>query len=299
MESQCFQEKQISYLLQRRAKWDKTSKITRSKSLKTETSDWGTQTTLIKCETSQALPPQISRLLKSFQTAAHTHRHFEACSLQNPSNSYLQNGDYSIWSLPVHLNWQRKKWHCLIFFFLQWWSWPHLKAVAIWGQKPFSSVTTETNIETLVICYPVFSRKFTYELHTKFLWSDKLFWTCMKKTVLLHYRPPLAILCCLYKKTVHLKPASIVVSLSLALSLRIETDISMAFRFPVFSARHACLLATVMCVNINTVICTRQEIIWRDSVDSQRHKELHKRLMFKTWPQDPNTKLFPIPFHIC
>lgn len=102
---------------------------------------------------------------------------------------------------------------------------PHLKAVATSAHKSRSSVTTETNTETLAICSLVFSRKFTYELHTKFHWSDKLFWTHMKKILLLHYHSPLAILYCILKKPVHLKPASVVVSPSLALSLCTETEV--------------------------------------------------------------------------
>lgn len=47
MEPQCFQEKQISYLQHRRAKWDKTWKIASSKALKEKMPNWGTQTTPI------------------------------------------------------------------------------------------------------------------------------------------------------------------------------------------------------------------------------------------------------------
>lgn len=47
----------------------------------------------------------------------------------------------------------------------------------------------------------------------------------MKKILLLHYHPPLAILYCLSKKPVHLKLASTVVSPSLALSLCTETEV--------------------------------------------------------------------------
>lgn len=133
-----------------------------------------------------------------------------------------QHNGNSVWSLLLCLNWL-KKLHYLTFFAAVL-NGPHLKVVAMWAQKS-SSVTTETNIDTLAICSLVFSRKFTYELHTKFLRSDKLFWTRMKKIMLLHYHPPLAILCCLYKKTVHLKPASAVLSPSLTLSLRTETEV--------------------------------------------------------------------------
>lgn len=179
--------------------------------------------------------PKMRGLIKSFQTTAHTQRYFETGSKHKTRNSYSHDSDYSVWSSPLHLNWQRKKWHYLTCFPVVI-NWPHLKVVATWVQKPFSSVTTETNIET-----PVFSRKFTYELHTKFLWSDKLFWTRMKKILLLHYHPPLDTLCCLYKKTSTSKTSkhsgksiSCLESMHRNRSLEIRPYISRAFRFPDF-----------------------------------------------------------------
>lgn len=80
---------------------------------------------------------------------------------------------------------------------------PHLGVVAAWAQESLPSVTTETNIETLAICSPIFRRKFTYELHTKFPWSNKLFWTCTMKILLLHYHPSLAIIFSLYKENMY------------------------------------------------------------------------------------------------
>lgn len=46
----------------------------------------------------------------------------------------------------------------------------------------------------------------------------------MKKILLLHYHPLLAI-SCLYKKPVHLKPANVVLSPFLVLSPHIETEV--------------------------------------------------------------------------
>lgn len=289
MQPRCFQGKQISYLLQRRAKWDKNSKISSLKSLQGKMPYWGTQATAIKHETFQALPLKLWDYPKVF-IEQHTQRCFESGLQYKNSNSCcpartrLRDSQYSTRSLPTNeemtfLNFIPAVRTC-----------PHLNAVATWAQKLSSSVTAETNIETLVICSPVFSRKFTYELHTKFLWSDKLFWTCMKQILLLHYHPPLAILCCLYEKPISLKSANIKVNPSLAFQsthrnggLEIRTYISRDFRFPDFLPDRATGYSAAVCISVNTVICTGQEIIWCNPVDSQRHKALYIIAYIKDW----------------
>lgn len=84
------------------------------------------------------------------------------------------------------------------------------------------------------------------------------------KILLLHYHPSLAIFFYLYKKShVHLKPAArVVVTLPLALSAHMETGleisphISKDFKIPRFSARQALLLATALCLSIDTAVCS-------------------------------------------
>lgn len=86
MQPWCFQGKQISYLLQRRAKWDRTSKITSLKSLKGKMPDWGTQATAIIHENFQALPLKLWDYPKVF-IEQHTLRCFESGLQHKNSNS--------------------------------------------------------------------------------------------------------------------------------------------------------------------------------------------------------------------
>ena len=82
LEPQCFQEKQISYLLQSRAKWDKTSKITssvtQSKNARLRNINYSDKRWQFP-----STSPEMRGLLKSFQTTAHTQTLWSRFAIQN------------------------------------------------------------------------------------------------------------------------------------------------------------------------------------------------------------------------
>lgn len=202
MEHKFFQETQISYLLGKAQK--ETKLVTSSNSRIEKMPDWGTQTIPTKHEISQALLSKWGDYLRVFKLLRPCTDNFNRiCKKNTPILLPCENK--AAWRQflcsELALTFQIKMAEItLLNIFPAIISGPHLGVVAAWAQKSFTSVTTETNIETLAICSPVFSRKFTYELHTKIPWSNKLFWTCTMK-ILLHYHTSLAIIFFLYKKT--------------------------------------------------------------------------------------------------
>lgn len=207
MEPKLFQEKQISYLLGKAQNATKLVKNTSSKSLEEK-----------KCQTEEHKRfQQNMKLPKHFsQNEGTTWEFSNYCThaqtllmgfATKPQQFLLPCKNKTAWrqllcsELALTLKITKEE-MTLLNVFPAILSGPHLEVVAAWAQKSFPSVTTETNV-TLAICSPVFSRKFTYELHTKRPWSNKLFWTCTMKILLLYHHSPLAISFCLYKKPMY------------------------------------------------------------------------------------------------